>query len=340
VTRREIIVGRLFEFLYILCGKNPYSSLSLLPEGTLPTWLDWIIYYALHLLFILLCSIIFHRKKLSLHNKQLTKLIVLFSLGITLITIPLNTYSRPLETQNESLALVIRIYSMLYALSILFLRTGILEQSRMTAELRLMEEMLHLEKKQFENIREDMEVINIKCHDIRHQLSQFEGKLTQDELESLKATIQIYDSTLKTGNEILDTILYKKQLFCTQNQIQLSCIADGSCLNFISSTHLYSLLNNAIENAIEAVMQLKNEEMRIISISVGIENALTAIHITNYYNASPSVKEQFPQTTKEDSAHHGFGIKSMRYIVQQYNGDLTFDMQDNIFYLHIYFPTE
>ena len=193
--------------------------------------------------------------------------------------------------------------------------------------------------KQFENIRSDMEIINMKCHDIRHQLSQYAGKLTDQELNELRAAIQIYDATLKTGSDILDMVLYKRQGFCQENHIQITCIADGECLSFLSPADQFSLFNNAIENAIEAVMQLTDPEMRIISLTVERENGIVSIHITNYFNRGCTIENGLPQTTNEDTQHHGYGTKSLRYIVQQYGGQISFETDDDIFYLHILLPT-
>lgn len=336
----QILIGKLFETLYIVLGKNPYASLSLFPDGTLPSELDWAIYYVLHFLLALAFALLFRRKRVYSHGNFYTKVIIIFSLSTTIITTILSSYSRPLEPGNLQLATVIRSFSALFALCVLILRTGILEQSRMSEELRTTEELLHAEKKQFENIRSDMEIINMKCHDIRHQLSQYAGKLTEDELESLRSAIQIYDASLKTGSDILDMILYKRQGFCQENHIQITCIADGECLSFLSPSDQYSLFNNAIENAIEAVLKLPDPEMRIISLTVEQKNGLVSIHVTNYFNLSCTIEDGLPQTTNEDIQHHGYGTKSLRYIVQQYGGKISFETEDNIFYLHILFPEQ
>lgn len=335
----QIIVGRIFELLFILVGKDPYKSLSFFDETLLPGWLNWSIYYGFHIVLIYLLSRFFRKtEKNGIHDKATTRAIVFFSLTITIVTVPLSAYSRPFEYRDASLAMVIRITSILYGFLILFMRKGILERSRIKETLRIMDELLYSEKKQFESIKEEMELINIKCHDIRHQLTQYAGKLTDSELEELKSAIQIYDASLKTGNEILDIILYKKQPFCLQNNIKISCIADGKCLSFITPPHLYSLLNNAIENAIEAVMALENPEMRIISFTCSKENGITAIHLSNYFKGAVEIKDGIPQTSKSDTAHHGFGVKSMQYLVEQYGGQIIFETDDNIFYLNIYFP--
>ncbi|MNP57231.1 hypothetical protein D3C76_1520410 [compost metagenome] len=118
----------------------------------------------------------------------------------------------------------------------------------------------------------------------------------------------------------------------------MSCMADGRCLSFISPTHLYSLLSNAIENALEAVTLVSNDNKRTLSISIGKENGVIAIHVTNYFDSELTISDQLPQTIKHDKNRHGFGIKSMRHIAEQYNGTLSFHTEEDIFYLHIYFP--
>lgn len=336
----QILIGRLFEALYIVLGKNPYASLSLFPDGTLPLVLDWAIYYVLHLLLALAFALLFRRKRVYPHGNFYTKVIIIFSLSTTMITTILSNFSRPLEPENLQLAVVVRSFSALFALCVLILRTGILEQSRMSEELRTTEELLHAEKKQFESIRSDMEIINIKCHDIRHQLSQYEGRLTEDELENLKSAVQIYDATLKTGSDILDMVLYKRQGICQENHIKITCIADGACLSFLTPAHQFSLFNNALGNAIEAVLKLPDPEMRIISLTVAQENGLVSIHVTNYFNRNCTIEDGLPQTTNEDTQHHGYGTKSLRYIVQQYGGNISFETDDDIFYLHILLPEQ
>lgn len=334
----QIIVGRLYEILLILFGKNAYTNFSLFRHFFAVEWYDWISFYLIHIALIFLVALLFRKKEVYKHDRTSTLIIVIFSLIFTLITIPLNAISRPLEASNFSLALIIRIFSILYALLVLSLRTGILEQSRMKQELQILNELLYLENKQFDSLRNDIEIINIKCHDIRNQFVQFEDKLTKHEIDTMKSAIQIYDSNIKTGSEILDVILYKKQLICEKFHIQMSCIADGSSLSFISTSHLYSLFSNAIENAIEAVQQIEDIEKRIISITVGKENGLIAIHITNYFDGICDIKNGIPQTNKKDKSHHGYGAKSIRYIVDLYHGRVSFQTDEDIFYLHIYLP--
>ena len=69
-----------------------------------------------------------------------------------------------------------------------------------------------------------MDMINMKCHDLRHIFNKIEGKLTAEEAEKLKEAMTFYDASIKTGNDVLDIVLCEKKVLCEQNGIQLSCV--------------------------------------------------------------------------------------------------------------------
>lgn len=45
-----------------------------------------------------------------------------------------------------------------------------------------------------------------------------------------------------------------------------------------------------------------------------------------------------PVTSKSDGKNHGFGMISIRYIVQKYRGTMNFEVVDDMFYLNISLP--
>ena len=135
----------------------------------------------------------------------------------------------------------------------------------------------------------------------------------------------------------MDVILSEKSLYCTQNNIQFTCLADGKAFDFISATDLYSLFGNLLSNAIEAVLKIENEKKRIISLTAGYNNGVLQIHIENYYTGSLNFNDQLPATTKADASLHGFGLKSVQMLVEKYNGVLSVEHTDEVFYVDILF---
>lgn len=331
-----VLVGRLYGLLLILCGRDERFDISLFGGGH--ELLDWLVYLSFRFLIAFLISLPVCRRDRRV-GRESDRLVILFSLGITVITAVIDTACRYYDTERTPLSFLITAFCLLYGVIILVLRGGILEQSRRKQELSVLEELLRSEKRQYDDIRSEMDLINMKCHDLRHQLADLQGRLTEEELSSLSAAVELYDANSKTGCDILDMILFKKRLYCQQNRITVTCVADGSCLARISHVHLYSLLSNAVENAITAAGQVKDPDKRLVSVAVGREGALAAIHVTNYFSGQLALKDGLPATSKEEG-HHGYGFKSMRYIAGLYQGDVSFRIDGDSFCLDIFFPLE
>ena len=59
--------------------------------------------------------------------------------------------------------------------------------------------------------------------------------------------------------------------------------------------------------------------------------------IENSYVTAPEIIDGLPQTTKADKANHGFGVKSIKMIVEKYNGEIDFAIENDRFSLMILF---
>ena len=179
----------------------------------------------------------------------------------------------------------------------------------------------------------NMELINVKCHDMKHQLRTLLERQNLDE-EFIKETqnaISIFDADVKTGNYTLDTLLTQKSLVCNAQKIQLTVMLDGDALSFMSVQDINSFFGNAIDNAIE-YLATTDEENRFIRISSFQNGNILTIRIENYCDTALKFnKNGRPQTTKEDNGYHGFGTKSMQKTAQKYNGDASFVRQDDLF---------
>jgi sensor histidine kinase regulating citrate/malate metabolism len=141
----------------------------------------------------------------------------------------------------------------------------------MKQELELVNLLLEKEHEQYRLSKENIAIINQKCHDLKHQIRAVR-KVTEEErdqyLREVEESISIYESIVQTGNEVLDTILTEKSLYCREKGITISCVADGKLLEFINPMDLYSLFGNALDNSIEAVEQFEEEEKRQIDVLI------------------------------------------------------------------------
>ncbi len=154
----------------------------------------------------------------------------------------------------------------------------------------------------------------------------------------MEQEIKTYEAQNKTGNPVLDTILTTKSLYCIRNGITLTCVADGSLLEFMDVMDLSAIFGNALDNAIESVEQVADPEKRLIHLTVSARKGFVLVTVENYFEGSLSFEENLPVSTKNDKAFHGYGLKSVRYVARKYGGTITITPENNWFELKLLIP--
>ena len=235
--------------------------------------------------------------------------------------------------------ILLRLIHPLVCVFVLFAEYELLYAKHADDERAETERLLAERERQYRLSRENIEAINIKCHDIRHQIRRLadEGAVVDGAvLADIEREINVYDSVVETGNEALDTILTEKSLMCSGEGIVLTVIANGAALDFMAPADIYALFGNALDNAIEAVRKVDDPERRTITLSVRRAGKMVAVSVENYFARAPRFSaDGLPQTSKADGANHGFGTRSMRAITQRYGGSLHAGAQDGVFYLNV-----
>lgn len=283
------------------------------------------------------------RIKLRMDFPVNNRSLLLLSLTMVVSAVILN-YTRVIYSDSFSKVsnIVCATYSLISCLLALAVQFELLEHSNLKQELSIVEQLWHHDQEQYAISVENINLINLKCHDLKHQIALLrQNNFNQDATSALmemEEAVSIYNSAIKTENEVLDVILTQKSLMCEKNQIKLTCMIDGESFNFIHTRDLYSIFGNIIDNAVEAVRKLENPEKRIIGIT-GVRSAnFLKVQIENYFNSQIVFQNGLPQTTKKDKDFHGFGLKSVRLLVEKYSGSVSIHTVDDIFYLNIMIP--
>ena len=243
---------------------------------------------------------------------------------------------------NDQSGTVRRICFTYDALATAFVMTILVLLSRvdaLRANLAANEAIWQRRGEQYQLTRESIDLINEKCHDIRKRVADLRGPALSDEsIERIQDSIRVYDASVRTGNDALDVVLTSKSLVCAQNGIELTCLADGAALAFMEDDELYFLMENILDNAIEAVTRLPEPEQRSISLTVRREGDFVTIREDNFFAGKLELVDGLPRTSKGDEKNHGFGLRSIRRCVGEHGGEMTLRADGGIFSLSILLP--
>ena len=213
------------------------------------------------------------------------------------------------------------------------------------SEIVTMDSMLKSQYNQYRNYQESIDLINMKYHDLKHQIAGLRAETDIDKrtewLDAMEDDIRGFESVTNTGNKVLDTIIAGKIMHGQKYDIKFTCVIDGKLLEFMHVTDICTIFGNAIDNAIENVVMIKDIEKRIIHVTVSAKNKFVLIQFQNYCEVKPNEDKRgirLFESSKADKRNHGFGLKSIQYTVDKYDGTMKAGMNKDWFELTILIP--
>lgn len=264
--------------------------------------------------------------------------VLMIVLLVQLISVIMRKFGREMSGSSVVLYLICEIFCCVYIFVGIVLQ---FEKNELSKEVAVVRSLMHQQKIQYEITQENIDTINRKCHDLRHQVrTVFAKEKKQDSqyVRELETALNMYDTSVRTGNEALDTVLMEKMLYCQAKGIQCTCLVDGSRIGFMEEADLYAMFGNALDNAIFASLGVKDPSKRIISVRCFQQGDFLMIQIRNYYDGAIQMKDGLPETTQKDQSVHGYGMKSIRYTAEKYGGVLTVQAKDGVFSLQVLIP--
>ena len=254
-------------------------------------------------------------KRFMIGPRQLTSALVLLAmqgyLFLWFVKQCVNNRSGGLQGGNWFSILQMQILCVV----VLYLQNELFKKSAMRQERLVSDLLWRPQKEHYRIAKENIDIINRKCHDLKHQIAALRDMCTKEErekyIEEIQDSIQIYEAMVKTGNDVLDTILTEKSLACKENNIVVSCVADGN---------------------------LQKQEKRQIDVLIHRQHQFLIVQIMNPVEEELEFEDNLPVTTKHDKAYHGYGLRSIKNSVKKYNGVFQVKIKDGCFCLKILFP--
>ena len=91
-----------------------------------------------------------------------------------------------------------------------------------------------------------------------------------------------------------------------------------------------------LDNALECVQEEKEEE-RFISLHLTRRGEMVIVHVENRCSREVQFQDGLPVTHKKDKTRHGFGVRSIVYIAEKYDGQVFMKAEDGKYLLDIMF---
>ena len=251
-----------------------------------------------------------------------------FAIAFVLVATTLTYYARTAIFWSLNGLVYLLVISSLFTCSIMLVGFMNIKQKQLEEENEILQELLHKDEQRYEQAKLSNEKIQIKYHDMK--LRTHQGVVDYESLKEVETDSEILRSTYFTGNRALDVILSEKALMCERLGINFICTADGQVVNFMKPYHIYSLVGNALENAIESLKEEREGEYKEITVNIVRREGSCIFKTENYVRQPITIVDGLPVTDKEDKESHGFGAKSMRNVVLSYGGQISFYEEDNI----------
>ncbi|MDE6203972.1 MAG: GHKL domain-containing protein, partial [Lachnospiraceae bacterium] len=153
-------------------------------------------------------------------------------------------------------------------------------------------------------------------------------------LDGLCVAMDELDMKCSTGNPVTDVVISRKMRKMEEKDISFVCDFLFPEKLGISAFDISILLNNGLDNALEASEKEKQPFIHLSSYSKG---NMFFIEIRNTFTGILKTKDggNVFQTSKSDTSIHGLGIKNMRSCAEKYYGTLRCESRDGEFLLAV-----
>lgn len=290
-----------------------------------------------------LVSYVFYKMLNRIDKNIKSKFWVLFAIVmfvfLSITTVFLQIYPDT-EQNSASTVMYTVLTSLFFAMSVIliYFYTEISKSYQRDSKLFLLENNFNTLQEQIAVQQQNSEKTNKIRHDMKNHLTNIRSLIDSGEIA---AAVTLLDNTaenvnnakaemIDTGNSFVDAILLSKTAVCREKNIDFSCSVQPLENIKIDAVDLSSLLSNLLDNAVEAAAQTTEPFVRLTIIKY---NAYYTICVENSYKGKEFLKENMGSliSTKSDKALHGYGTQIISDIAQKYDGNYTWEAQENRF---------
>ena len=181
-------------------------------------------------------------------------------------------------------------------------------------------------------------------HDMKKHLGNILYMIENDQTEKAKEYIgKLTDAILATkqnvytGNYIIDAILNKHMVLCKSKNVKLELSVDEIPKLDTNPVDISAILDNLLDNAIEAVEKPEIIK-RCIEVTLFLYKNNFAVVVKNPYDAKLQINEKYISTSKSEQMEHGYGLKSVESAVERNGGVFNYYAEESEFTAVVMLP--
>ena len=208
-------------------------------------------------------------------------------------------------------------------------------------ESLLKDEYLRLSKQHYETLLKNTQEIRSLRHDMQSHVNALSYFSKEKDWEKLQAYIEevnenaqkVRPYTVNVNHGFINAIL--EDSLSKEPEIAFSCDGKIPADIQIDDFDLCTIFSNLIRNAVEACNRLPEDAKKWIHLDLYMLQDNLYIRMENPVISEINVQKLEGSTSKEDKKNHGFGIYNLKNAVEKYQGEVSFDCEDQKFIAEI-----
>lgn len=235
-----------------------------------------------------------------------------------------------IEKPFHSAISIISIFNIIACIFIFIYYQILLEKDEKLNELNLEKNNFTLNNIYLDVLKHQNDELQMLFHDIKHHymaLSSFENiEEVKKYISKIYPEFESKNSLNISSNKILDLILNKYVVICTQKNIDFKIEVKTSNLSYIDESELSVILNNLLDNAVESASRSTE---KTIEFSLRSINNMDLLSVINSCDSPPEHISNRLITTKSNSENHGFGTRIISRHAKKNNGKYEWSYDEN-----------
>lgn len=275
--------------------------------------------------------------RLKYEDYKILRIVIFFPFFYYFIEYAITVYTDLLYTGGPATVEFIdsSIVTVYFIFSIMFLKT-LYEKKEIEVERAVLNIMTSQFDNEIEALKKSEQQSRIYRHDLRHHLNYLNACIADNRLteaaDYIRQTCTDIDNakvTQYSNNESVNLILSSYAGRAKEKNIAMTIHVSTDNFQRFQITDLCSLLANALENAVNACVQIEEQDKRCIRLRMYEKNNKLCLSLSNSYGCTPPRFLQGIPISCQSG--HGIGIKSIMHVAEKYDGIYQFAAKNGIF---------